>query len=109
MATNHTNISGPKSLPMEPEPRVCKAKSPTNTAQARGSTSPLEAGAANSNPSRAASTEITGVMAQSPESKAAPKRARSASRPLLAGHPGYGAKEPAWGKCPSLPGRPPGA
>jgi hypothetical protein len=77
--TNHTSITGPKSLPTVPVPRFWMANSAIRMTIASGITQALSAGAATSRPSVADSTEIAGVMAPSPYSSAMPNRPISIS------------------------------
>ncbi len=76
---NHTTITGPKTPPTRPVPRLWKANRPTRMAMAIGMIQASSAGAATFRPSTALSTEMAGVMVPSPYSSAAPKRPSTTS------------------------------
>ena len=71
-ARNHSAITGPKNRPMPPVPRCCTANSAVSTISAPGTITALGTAAATSMPSKAESTEIAGVITESPKNSAAP-------------------------------------
>ena len=79
MMTNHTDITGPNSLPTRVVPWRWKKKSAASTASVPGTTQLCSAGAATVRPSTAPSTEIAGVMTPSPKKIEVPKMPRKSS------------------------------
>ena len=74
IAPNQTSMTGPKIRPMKPVPRDWTKNSPIRIATVIGRTSGVSDGASTFSPSTALSTDIAGVIAPSPYSKAAPTR-----------------------------------
>ena len=71
--TNHSNITGPKTLPTRSVPNRCAANSTTITITVIGTMKCSRPGAATSRPSTAPSTVMAGVMTPSPKNRDAPK------------------------------------
>ena len=76
---NHVSMIGPKTLPIFAVPLRCAMKSTVRITKATGTTKRSMLGKATSRPSTAESTEIAGVMTESPKNRAAPKTPRSAT------------------------------
>jgi hypothetical protein len=76
-ARNQTIMIGPNMRPIRPVPWRCSANNPTRITTTSGSTYGVIEGNGSFRPSSALSTEIAGVIAPSPYSKAAPSRPRA--------------------------------
>jgi len=65
-AANHTNMTGPNSLPTTPVPKRWITNNTVNTVNVIGNTSCPNPGTATLTPSTADNTEMAGVMMPSP-------------------------------------------
>ncbi len=64
--TNHTIITGPKTLPTAPVPRFCSLKRPVRMTSEMGTIHAVSLGSTSVTPSTAEITEIAGVIIESP-------------------------------------------
>ena len=84
---NHANMMGPKTFPIFDVPLRWARKSAVRIARATGTTYVAMVGKATSRPSTAESTEMAGVMTESPKNSAAPKTPRRATAEAI--RPGF--------------------
>ena len=77
MATTQTSMTGPNNAATLAVPLLCAANKPIRMMTARGATNSAKAGLASLSPSTADSTEIAGVMTESPRNIDAPMTPRS--------------------------------
>src|SRR5579875_1727848 len=86
IATNHTHITGPNTLPTRPVPRFWNQNSASSTITVSGTTQRDSAGAATLKPSIADSTVIDGVITPSPKNSEAPSNAASTTSLRVRGY-----------------------
>ena len=79
MAVNHRIITGPKNRPTAAVPWRCTANSTTMITAVIGTIQGSRSGWTVLTPSTAESTEMAGVITESPKNRAAPKRPNAAS------------------------------
>jgi hypothetical protein len=87
MATNHTTMTGPKSLPTRSVPRDWMRNSAARIATEIGTMNRCAAWVETPIPSTAEMTEIAGVIMPSPKSIAAPAMTMSVDHCTLIGRP----------------------